>query len=110
MPETKEAQQNEPKSRGWKVALSHPLAMSRMVTALALATCALVLFVVHEQNRTIDMQRAVIRDLFQDSQELKTMREREARRQQQERKRQQDKQSAPTAALDGCVAHIGVCV
>ena len=53
-------------------------AIYRMVTALALAVCALVLFVVQEQSRTIEAQRLLIHVLFQDSLQLNALKQKHA--------------------------------
>ena len=50
--------------------LARSLRVSRFLTVLALAVCALVVFVVHHQGNTITTQQQLIRQLFQDNQEL----------------------------------------
>jgi hypothetical protein len=90
----------------WKLTLT-AASVYRMVTALALAVCALVLFVVHEQSRTIETQRAIIHDLFQDSIELNSLRQKQVRDHQY---RQSHPAPGPQANVDGCFQHRGPCV
>ena len=97
--------------REWKLTLT-ATSLYRMVTALALAVCGLVLFVVHEQARTIEAQRVLIHDLFQDSLQLNAIKQK-----QQEQKRLQrekdaepkDQTASPKAAADGCLYRRGLC-
>lgn len=46
------------------------LLFSRMLTAVALLMCAFVLYVVHHQGQTIEQQHQLIRQLYQDNQQL----------------------------------------
>ncbi|MBV8205168.1 MAG: hypothetical protein JO041_00105 [Acidobacteria bacterium] len=52
------------------VDLTRSLKISRVLTAIALTVCAMVLFVVRHQGRTIAMQQRVNRQIFRDNQEL----------------------------------------
>ena len=94
----------------WKLTLTAARAY-RMVTALALAACALVLFVVHEQARTIESQRALIHDLFQDSIELNSLRHKQVQDQEYRQSHPAPRRDAtgPQATIDGCFQHRGLC-
>jgi hypothetical protein len=50
--------------------LSRSLLVSRMLSAFAITACLLVLYVVHHQGNTIDQQHQLIRQLYQDNQQL----------------------------------------
>jgi hypothetical protein len=50
--------------------LSRNLLVSRMLTAFAITACLLVLYVVRNQGGTISTQQQLIRQLFQDNQQL----------------------------------------
>ena len=51
-------------------AITRNLRASRVFTALAVILCGFVLYVVHQQGKTIESQRNLIQQLYRDNQEL----------------------------------------
>src|SRR5919198_4630356 len=90
------------------------LQLYRLVTLASLLMCGFVLLIMHQQDRTIQQQRQLIRELYRDSVELKNIKMREAQTQHQAKPQTQQKhsqrprrQASRMPMMDGCVR--GIC-
>ena len=86
----------------------------RLLTVVLLFMCALILVIMRAQDHTIQTQRQLIRELYRDSVELKSIKMREAQKQHQAKPQAQQKHSRTLhrqarlrVLTDGCIR--GIC-
>ena len=87
----------------------------RIVAAASLFMCALVVLIMHKQDRTIQTQRQLIRELYRDSVELNSIKMRAVEKQHQAKPQAQQKHSRHLhrqasrvhVLSDGCIR--GIC-
>ena len=86
----------------------------RLLTVVLLFMCALILVIMRAQDHTIQTQRQLIRELYRDSVELKSIKMREAQKQHQAKPQAQQKHSRALhrqarlrVLTDGCIR--GIC-